>query len=650
MSQDDNEAVLSRWSRRKLQNQQISKMEPPVVDQTPVEPVLTDADMPAIETLDESSDFSAFMSSGVSDKLRNLALRKMFQTPAFNIRDGLDEYDEDFTSFEKLGDIVTCDMKHRIEMQENKKMYQTNADARDAALSIVDGFETRPTSLISYQSGDRVIAIGDNNALTRCMPGIKIPALTLVSTSGKLPDSIANFHIKQRDIRIQGYLGAFKVELDNTNQTLQADIVLDLCEEPINQHEVLPPGYLHLNIAEQNQQAIETQVVDLVGEFQKPKYFNYDPSICAHAVNGVTVCSHCIDACPAAAIHSRGEQIEVTPFLCQGGGTCASVCPSGAIQYAYPCLADSGNQLRMMLQAYRQQQGGQAIVMFHSQAFAPQDLLQLHGNLLPLRVEELGSVGMELCLSAFAYGASQVVLMADDAVPVLSLKQLNRQLEWLQVLLRQLGMKSQQLSIQSSRKKLVIVDDAISVEASEQGMPEQKRNAMYQALDHLVAKLNCDQVTAELPAGVPFGSVLIDESKCTLCMSCVGACPGRALQDGSNREVPELFLIEGHCIQCGACSQTCPELAITLIPQLILDRENRNRGRVLNRDEAFACIECGKPFAPSSVIGKMQGQLKEHPMFDSVRALDRLKMCGDCRVTDIVQDSEALKGDFDPLK
>lgn len=83
-------------------------------------PVLTDADMPDIESLNEDSDFSGFMSAGVSDELRNLALRKLFKAPVFNIRDGLDEYDEDYTYFEKLGDIVTSDMKHQIEMKEKK--------------------------------------------------------------------------------------------------------------------------------------------------------------------------------------------------------------------------------------------------------------------------------------------------------------------------------------------------------------------------------------------------------------------------------------------------------------------------------------------------------------------------------------------------
>ena len=150
MSVANKESALSRWSRRK---QEAAKA-PPVGEQAPAEvadglvlpqtdevvqepEILTDADMPDIDTLAEDSDFTGFMSPGVSDELRNLALRKLFHAPVFNIRDGLDEYDEDYTSFEKLGDIVTCDMKHQIEVQERKlreALEQEDQAAADAEL------------------------------------------------------------------------------------------------------------------------------------------------------------------------------------------------------------------------------------------------------------------------------------------------------------------------------------------------------------------------------------------------------------------------------------------------------------------------------------------------------------------------------------
>ena len=37
-------------------------------------------------------------------------------------------------------------------------------------------------------------------------------------------------------------------------------------------------------------------------------------------------------------------------------------------------------------------------------------------------------------------------------------------------------------------------------------------------------------------------------------------------------------------------------------------------------------------------------------MFTNARALDRLKMCEDCRVVDIVQDADAMGGKFNPQK
>ena len=151
MSQDNKESALSRWSRRKLEADQLAPMieesapmnieaDLNATDQAAAEakPVLTDADMPDIESLDEDSDFSGFMSMGVSDELRNLALRKLFKAPVFNIRDGLDEYDEDYTYFEKLGDIVTCDMKHQIEMQEKKLREAQEAEEAEAAAAELD--------------------------------------------------------------------------------------------------------------------------------------------------------------------------------------------------------------------------------------------------------------------------------------------------------------------------------------------------------------------------------------------------------------------------------------------------------------------------------------------------------------------------------
>ena len=139
---DTEESFLSRWSRRKTavveeaapdsveeimetpSAGELETVQPEDAEAIPEpEKVLTDEDMPDIDTLDEKSDFSMFMSEGVSEELRNLALRKLFKGTAFSIRDGLDDYDDDFTTFTNLGDLVTADMRHREEMKEKIRFY-----------------------------------------------------------------------------------------------------------------------------------------------------------------------------------------------------------------------------------------------------------------------------------------------------------------------------------------------------------------------------------------------------------------------------------------------------------------------------------------------------------------------------------------------
>jgi len=159
----EKESFVSRWSRRK---QEVAHEADSAVEEIAVEAeivideetlaeqrleklnALTDEDMPDIETLDEESDFSGFMSTGVSETLRKMALQKLFQGKNYNIRDGLDEYDGDYTNFEKLdSSVITCDMKHLIEVEaekirlakeEKEKLLQAKVDAEADNVEIAE--------------------------------------------------------------------------------------------------------------------------------------------------------------------------------------------------------------------------------------------------------------------------------------------------------------------------------------------------------------------------------------------------------------------------------------------------------------------------------------------------------------------------------
>ena len=143
---------FSRWSRRKaLQQEETDQLtisdgaaqedQPTASVEEEETPALTDADMPSLETLGEDDSYSDFLSPEVSEKLRKVALRQLFHGAGFNIRDGLDDYDEDFTIFKPLGDIVTADMRHREEMLERKAkeaLARKNEDADDAITAVAE--------------------------------------------------------------------------------------------------------------------------------------------------------------------------------------------------------------------------------------------------------------------------------------------------------------------------------------------------------------------------------------------------------------------------------------------------------------------------------------------------------------------------------
>jgi len=161
----------------------------------------------------------------------------------------------------------------------------------------------------------------------------------------------------------------------------------------------------------------------------------------------------------------------------------------------------------------------------------------------------------------------------------------------------------------------------------------EKRSTLDFAFDHLVKHAPQPRPQVALPAGAPYGRLIVDKQTCTLCKACVGACPEAALQDAP--DTPALRFIERNCVQCGLCVNTCPEHSITLEPRLLLTAE-ATQPVVLNEAEPFHCVRCGKPFGTRQMVENMTGKLGAHGMFAGI-GLRRLQMCADCRVVDMME-------------
>ena len=587
--------------------------------------------------------------------------------------------------------------------------------------------EPDPVPTVGYASKGRVLVIGRAERAARAAPMLadKLDVSLLLQGGGRLPQARTMAVHAGTVTSIGGWLGAFEVQWTQTNpidldlctrcnacieacpegaidfsyqidlakcrdhrdcvrvcaaagaidfqRAPQAlgesfDLVLDLNPAPLIALHQPPQGYFH---AADDAALVDAvlQLRDSVGEFEKPKFFQYKQKICAHSRNEKIGCSACIDVCSAQAIRSDASMkgrsggatlagIIVEPHLCVGCGACTTVCPSGAISYATPRPDAQGKRIRTLLATYQRAGGnalaGPAALLIHSQgagtalidalgraARTDPSLQGVPARVLPLDVWHTASVGIDLWLAAIAFGASQVwVLMTDEEAPAYR-SAVAAQMQVAQAILVGLGLQGEHLRIVDAR-------DAAALDSALRAAPTQavarsatfsvqsdKRATLELAIEHLLQQASASPQAIALPGGAsPFGSLVVDPDRCTMCLSCVSACPEAALAD--NPDKLQLRFIEKNCVQCGLCASTCPETAITLEPRLWLadGGKARKQLRVLNEAEPYRCVRCSKPFGTLKAIELMVAKLGAHPMFQGAGA-DRLRMCGDCRVIDL---------------
>lgn len=454
--------------------------------------------------------------------------------------------------------------------------------------------------------------------------------------------------------------GAIDFGREAVSHTQAFDLVLDLREQPAFTQHAKPQGYVHLPPASTAQERLAAvlQLRERVGEFEKPKFFQYKQKLCAHSRNTQVGCNACIEVCSALAISSdtARQQIKVNPNLCVGCGACTTACPTGALTYTYPRPNEQGVKLKSLLATYARAGGRDAVLLLHSQEAGREQIEALgrearlgraHGvpaNVIPVALWHTASTGIDLWLSAVASGARHVAVLATREEAPQYLQMLEQQMAVAQAILQGLGYAGSHFSLVRADASQALDEalqrvarslGAVPAAAARFAVAADKRPTLELALDHLMEHAPTSANRAEaiaLPAaGSPLGAIAVNRDSCTLCLSCVSACPASALQD--NPELPQLRFIEKNCVQCGLCVSTCPENAITLQPRLLLTPE-RKQARVLNETQPYGCVRCGKPFGTLKAIEAMMAKLSGHAMFQGAAA-ERLKMCGDCRVIDL---------------
>ena len=324
------------------------------------------------------------------------------------------------------------------------------------------------------------------------------------------------------------------------------------------------------------------------------------------------------------------------------------------MSYALPTLDASINRLRIMLQTYFELEADST-----SATSSPQILIhdlnngevqidamakQLPANIIAFSIEEIGGLGMPFWLSALALGAGGVTVWDAGSHSDHDWLELQQEIIKTNQMLVGIGYQENvvnwcgEYDFQSLKTQLLSVNQMPIIKRATFGGVDDKRRMISLSLDHLHKQASQAVEVLALANNAAFGELKIDTQACTLCHSCVSVCPVGAVLDGNDK--PQLNFIEDLCVQCGLCETACPEDAITLIPQYLFNREQARKVRLLHEEPIFNCISCDKPFATKKMIDTMTEKLKGHAMFQGA-ALERLKMCEDCRVKAMFKDERS---------
>jgi len=386
-----------------------------------------------------------------------------------------------------------------------------------------------------------------------------------------------------------------------------------------NQHEIAREQSGTFDPLESSLEDVLGLVRKNIAHYEYKKFTVYDKTICQYHERREEICSKCEEVCPTVAIvkHDEEKHLEFSQIDCHGCGGCISVCPSGALDYA-PSNRGSIFEIAKEIRG-------------HIPLVIPRNMnienlnIDLKEGILPLALEGEKFLHEGTFLTLAQESGSQVIFYSDfiskgsrDSIDMLN--QIYQKKYAVDAVI--IAMNEEEL--EEALKVVNFVENS-RYTFNESGA--KKREIFAIRLRNIVGDNNLGLVTTG--EHVHYGRVRVNESKCTLCLVCVGACNVGALI--ANTDDNTLRINSSICTMCGYCEVSCPEAdCLDIVENIIELKPSWFKEEVLAKDTLFECVECGKPFATTKAVMKIAEMMA--PIFAADPIKERtLYCCESCK-------------------
>lgn len=425
------------------------------------------------------------------------------------------------------------------------------------------------------------------------------------------------FSIEEKILKnINGNIGNLQVTVNDEDEDIVLNVsqivYFDAKEEILKQ-----TGIFDINIL--NIDEVIEKLKANINSYSYKKFTTYNQSICQYDERRVEICSACVEVCPTTAIikNDKNKKLIFSPIECISCGDCVSVCPSGSLDSA----VTNRDSLYEISQFYKNKHP----FIVSSKVDISNLEIALKQNVLPFFCE--GDIFDESSLLTLLQLSGSQLIYFSDAISIGTKESIDilNEIYRRKYNIEAIFLVTNTQELEEAISNVSFVEDSY-FNFNQKGL--KKREVFSQRLQKIVE--NEDLGVVKTSKFVHYGTVEVNDSNCTLCMSCVGACNVDAIfanqTDFTLRVNPSL------CTACGYCEVTCPEKdCLTIKRDEIQLQPMWFKENILAKDSLFACVECGKEFATTKAIEKIASIMG--PIFAKVSETKKrtLYCCEDCK-------------------